>query len=212
MTTLLSAYEKSTQMLYFRVYAQEIPETDRRSRSRASHLAAHDLLGAALLADFGIRHAQIAREGLEKPYLLEKSLHMNLSHCEGLAVCAISRQEIGVDAEPPRQMRENLLPRICTPEECAWILAQDDKNHAFTRIWTLKEAYGKYTGRGIRADFAALHFAVGAHVSIVEPAGENLRFFQLIRTKQHAVSVCVPACGDLTLEHAVGWELITDGC
>ncbi len=211
MITLLSAYEKSTQNLVFRVYAEPIPETDRRVRNQISHLAACDLLGAALFADFGIRHVKIRREGMEKPYLLEKSLFMNLSHCKGLAVCAIAGSEIGIDAESPRRLREQILPRICTESETAWILSQEDKNLAFTRIWTLKEAYGKYTGRGIRENFAALDFSLSPEITLRGAESENLRFFQLIRENSHVVSVCVPFRGALTLTHAPEWALIGHG-
>ena len=70
MTELLSGYDQNTQMLVFRVYAEALPDTERRQNHRQAHFAALDLLGAALEKDFGVRHAVIHRTGLGKPKLL----------------------------------------------------------------------------------------------------------------------------------------------
>lgn len=209
--TLLSAYRNDTQELLFRVYAAEIPEADRRIRARLSHLTAWDLLSAALLEDFGIRHVRAARTGLEKPYLLNIPLHMNLSHCADLAICAVSRIPVGTDAETPRKCRENLLPRICTPEESAYILVQPDKNRAFTRIWTLKEAYGKHSGEGIRMNLHETGFRIEPHLQMLSPDVPDLRFFQMIHDNYHFVTVCLQETAEISLIKSDEWELYTDG-
>lgn len=210
MTELLSAYDQSTQALVFRVYAQEIPETVRSLRSKISHLTAWDLFGAAMLKDFGKKHIRIVRKGMEKPYLLDDPLQMNLSHCDGLAVCAIGTVPVGIDCESPRTVRENLLPRLCTPEECAYILAQNDKNAAFTRIWTLKEAYGKWNGEGIRAGFQTIGFSLDTQLNMKEPDVPMLRFFQLLHEK-YTVSVCIQYEDGLSVKKHEKWEMITNG-
>ena len=211
MDVLLSAYLKETQELLFRVYADEIPEADRKVRSKLSHLTAWDLLGAAMLRDFGIRHVKAARTGLEKPQLTDTPLCMNLSHCADLAVCAVSRIPVGLDAEIMRKMRENLLPRICTPEESAYILAQNDKNRAFTRIWTLKEAYGKWSGEGIRIPLETVGFRLEPHLQMTAQREENLRFIQMIRDDLHIVTVCVQAAREICIEKNNDWEIVNDG-
>ena len=188
---LLSGFDKTTQELAFRIYCTEVPEAERRQMHKAEHFAALDLLGAALCRDFGIRHAKICRTGLDKPRLVHDSLHMNLSHCKGLAVCAVSRVPVGIDAETPRQVRDSLLPRICTPAETDWISSQDDKNLAFSRIWTLKEAYAKYTGAGIREPFSQLAFSLTDGIRFHHPDAENVRFFQLIRENHQVVTICL---------------------
>ena len=159
MTELFSGYDKSTQELVFRVYAAPLPVTEKRQKHKDAHFAALDLLGAALAEDFGVRHAVIRRVGLGKPQLIHDFLHINISHCKGLAVAACGTVPLGVDAEVPRAVRESLLQKVCTAEEIVQIKAADDENSMFSRFWTLKEAYAKYTGEGIGLDFSTLGFS-----------------------------------------------------
>ncbi len=192
MKMLWSGTDPATNRLLFRVYAAEIPDTERKLRTRLSHLTALDLLSAALLRDFGIRNGKINRKGLEKPYLLHDSLYMNLSHCKGLAVAAVGRIPLGVDAETPRPVRAHLLPRICTPEECDAVLNADDPEFLFSRLWTLKESYAKFTGEGIALPFSSLGFTPGEKPVFHHPKADQVQFYQILLGNHHAVSLCVP--------------------
>ena len=196
---LLSGCEKHTQELVFRVYCTALCETARKQMHRAEHFAALDLLSAALLTDFGIRHAVVRRKGLEKPVLEADGLFMNLSHCKGLAVCAVSRTPVGIDAETPRKVREQMLSRVCTPAETGFVLRQTDRELAFSRLWTLKEAYAKYTGAGIREPFDKLGFSLDSGICFHHKDAENLRFFQILTENCQIISVCLPEC-DLHLQ------------
>ena len=189
---LLSGYEKSTHQLAFRVYCTTLSETERCKSHKVEHLTALDLLGAALLEDFGVRHAKIVRRGIEKPALIHSFLHMNLSHCKGLAVCAVGRMPLGVDCERPRAVKDRLLDRICAPNEAAAIRRAGDKDMTFARLWTLKEAYGKFTGKGIREPLETLQFELGERIRFVHSTSEKVMFFQLIRENQHIISLCLP--------------------
>ena len=132
--------------------------------------------------------------GLGKPKLLHDFLHVNISHCKGLAVAAAGRVPLGVDAETPRQVRDSLLTKVCTAEEAAEIQHAADKNLAFSRFWTLKEAYAKYTGEGIGLDFAKLGFTIRSCDDIVfhHPDADRLHFCQLMFGVQTVISLCVP--------------------
>lgn len=189
---LLSGFSQSGQTLIFRVYAVQIPETERKQAHRAEHFAALELLSAALQKDFGVNHAQICRTGLEKPRLMHKFLHFSVSHCKGLAVCAVGRLPLGIDAEPPRTVKENLLEKVCTPAEAAQIAASADSARAFSRFWTLKEAYAKYTGEGIRTPFETLGFSLETGIRFLHPDAGKLRFYQVMRENSHIISLCLP--------------------
>lgn len=205
--TLLTGYVKNTQALAFRVYLTEIPETARKKQTRLSHLTAHDLLSAALCEDFASRHVKITRTGLEKPVLVSPALHMNLSHCKGFAVCAVGVQPLGVDCETPRKLSERLLRTVCTETECAWIHSQNSAESAFSRIWTLKEAYTKYTGEGIRHPFSALEFSVENGIRFLHPDAERLHFYQLTSEHGTVVSLCVTAGAYDITYRAADWTL-----
>ena len=214
MTELLSGYNKNTQELVFRVYAEALPVTEKRQKHKDAHMAALDLLGAALAKDFRVRHAVIRRVGLGKPKLIHDFLHINLSHCKGLAVAAAGTVPLGVDAEVPRTVRESLLAKVCTAEEIAQIRASDDENRMFARFWTLKESYAKYTGEGIGLDFSKLAFSFsGADViGFRHPAAEQVQFFQILTGDMIPVSLCCQNEISLNTDLPDGSRLLRSRC
>ncbi|MCX4571650.1 4'-phosphopantetheinyl transferase superfamily protein [Streptomyces sp. NBC_01571] len=104
---------------------------------------------------------------------------VSLAHTDELIVVAVSRTgPIGVDAEPVtrRPSFELLHPYVCTPAEAAELAAlpEDDRTARLLHLWTLKEAYTKALGHGMRRRFAAFGFSrdeQGRTVLADEPAG-----------------------------------------
>lgn len=200
MTELLSGYDASHRLI-FRVYTAKIPDAEKRMTHKTAHLTAYDLLGAALARDFHIRHAKIRREGLGKPQLLHENLHMNVTHCKGLAAAAIGYLPLGIDAETPRAFREKMLPRICTLAETADILCapESEQHFLFSRYWTLKEAYAKYTGEGIGLKFSTAGFSLSDEIRFQHPDAETVQFYQQILENQFLIALCVPR-GDYQID------------
>ena len=92
--------------------------------------------------------------GTKKPYLKELPwLHFSISHSDGLWMCVFAASEIGLDVQKKRDVKAlSLAQRFFHPEEAAWV-----KEHGaddFFRIWALKEAYVKYTGKGFTGGMA----------------------------------------------------------
>lgn len=95
-----------------------------------------------------------------KPFLLIKdsphaTLRFNLSHTRGLCVLAVSNTlEVGVDVENTDRNVE-MLPlavRFFAKEEAVFLqsLPESELRAAFFRLWTLKEAYVKARGIGLK--------------------------------------------------------------
>ena len=61
----------------------------------------------------------------------------------------LSIPSIGVDIEKLRSYDEKLAERFFSKEEQEYLKHTDEKDENFTRIWTSKEAYGKFTGVGM---------------------------------------------------------------
>jgi phosphopantetheinyl transferase len=96
-----------------------------------------------------------------KPFFADPALaglYFSLSHTRAICVCAISDVEIGCDVEQPgaRGMKEDSIVKIAkrffASDELEKIL--QDPAHAFFPIWTRKEAYVKWTGRGLSEGFS----------------------------------------------------------
>lgn len=85
-----------------------------------------------------------------KPYLSERDdLFFSLSHTGRWVFCALSDDEIGMDAQAVSSHNPAIAHRHFTASEQAWLKEQGDKDIAFTQIWCMKEAYLKYTGFGM---------------------------------------------------------------
>ncbi|MBQ5840928.1 MAG: 4'-phosphopantetheinyl transferase superfamily protein [Clostridia bacterium] len=83
-----------------------------------------------------------------KPYLVgREDLFFNLSHSGRWVCCAVSDNEVGVDAQKLGPCRPQVASRHFTQAERQWM--DEDPDERFTRLWALKEAYVKFTGFGL---------------------------------------------------------------
>lgn len=85
-----------------------------------------------------------------KPTLRElPEVHFNLSHCKCAVACALAEHPVGIDIEALGRYSERLAKYTMNEQELAKIDAAEDKDVAFTTLWTMKEATMKLTGEGI---------------------------------------------------------------
>ena len=92
---------------------------------------------------------EIAYNSQGKPYFLSnREIFFNISHSSNYVACAISDRPVGIDIEGGRKARQNLAKRFFDESEASWI-NECQSEERFFRIWTLKEAYGKATGKGV---------------------------------------------------------------
>ncbi|MEU3838521.1 4'-phosphopantetheinyl transferase superfamily protein [Streptomyces sp. NPDC028635] len=140
------------------------PDATSRYRFLASRLLIKYTAAAAL---------RVAPETLDlayrlggRPYLRGfDQIDVSLTHTGDLLAVGLSRLgRIGVDAEPgDRRMRFDLLrSQMCTPAEAAELAAlPEGRQTAETlRLWTLKEAYTKALGQGMRLGFTEFGFSL----------------------------------------------------
>ncbi|MBR0535141.1 MAG: 4'-phosphopantetheinyl transferase superfamily protein [Clostridia bacterium] len=93
-----------------------------------------------------------------KPYVEDRPIHFNISHCEDYVVCAVNEKEIGIDIEKIRDVNLSIAERFFTHSEREYLNNGDtaDKNKRFFEIWTAKEAYLKWLGSGITDELSKL--------------------------------------------------------
>ena len=84
-----------------------------------------------------------------KPYFPRLPLYFSLSHSGGLAGCALSDREIGLDLQVLCPVREAVLRRSFSQEERNRVEAATDPAWEFTRLWARKESRVKALGTGI---------------------------------------------------------------
>lgn len=125
-------------------------ERYRFPKDRIQSALAYLLLRYGLIKDYGIYEApRIERSKHGKPNLLDyPDIYFNLSHCEKAVACGFSAAPIGIDVQHLVPYKPSLADYFMTAEEKkAALLTNPDRE--FTRLWSLKESYGKCVGCGI---------------------------------------------------------------
>jgi 4'-phosphopantetheinyl transferase len=139
-------------------------------RHRVQFITAHVLVRTALGRLCGVPPAawRFVADAHGKPSAwLEDGpapVSFNLSHTEGMVGLAIrlgAGWAIGFDLEPvARTVDLAVADRFFAAREVAWLggLAESARAEGFVRLWTLKEAFIKATGKGLTQNLAAFSF------------------------------------------------------
>ncbi len=103
-------------------------------------------------AQYGIDDIEVFRTDKGKPYFKPfedgSRLYVSVSHSNDMFVCLICAKPVGVDIQHERNAnRDRISKRYFTEAEQEY--AAEEGTEGFFRIWTRKEAYAKYTGRGM---------------------------------------------------------------
>ncbi|PZO40772.1 MAG: 4'-phosphopantetheinyl transferase [Pseudanabaena frigida] len=139
--------------------ADERSRADRFKREylKRNFVAARGNLRIILAQKLGCQpnEIQFSYSDRGKPYI--EGTYFNLAHSQDLAIYAVcGDREVGIDLEYINFECEvdRIAQRYFLPSEQKTIKDLGDRNKheqylAFYRAWTLKEAYGKATGKGI---------------------------------------------------------------
>lgn len=118
---------------------------------RTGHEAGRELLASLYREETGEALPPIAVGERGKPFLPAGEWHFSITHTRRHAFCALSRREIGIDAEElGRRVDLRLAEKILSPGERAQFDAAPDKRRALLTFWVLKEAQVKKTGEGLQ--------------------------------------------------------------
>lgn len=130
------------------VWVVPLDDPDKKRRRELAHLAQGMLLAAYL----GVTPAMLELERAPggKPRLRGEPLQFNLSHCERLALVAVTRRlPVGVDVQGPHPTAAKpwFAKRICSPREYEHF-GGAPAPHELLRLWARKEAVIKARGEG----------------------------------------------------------------
>ena len=118
--------------------------------NQTGHDGAWALLAQVYAEETGHALPEVARTDRGKPYFLHSEHHFSLSHTKHHAFCCLSRNNVGIDAEElSRKVPLSLAQTILSPTEKIRWERSGDKKDCLLRLWVLKEAYAKLTGRGL---------------------------------------------------------------
>jgi len=167
------------QSLYEKASDQRKSRADRylRQEDKLRCVTAAALLKKVLGAD----DSQIAKNDFGKPYLKDRrDVHYNLSHSGRYVVLAWGDTALGIDVQKHEACTnmEAIGTRFFAFDELQYV--QGDIGR-FYEIWTKKESFLKYTGKGLREDLRAF--------SVLAP-GADIRYFYRTLGTDYSLSLC----------------------
>ena len=124
-----------------------------------------------------------------KPYL-SGGPFFSLSHTRGLVLCALE------DWETRRSFSPAVRKRVFSPEECLSAAKEQDDDDALTVLWTLKESYMKFTGRGLGQKAITIQFRFADDGLVLLEGGA---YFDHTDWKGFHIAQCGPAPFHLSL-------------
>lgn len=160
---------------------EELKKTDffKFKEARIQYIISQGLLRILLAKYLEItpEKVKVGRHPKGKPYSLDdKSLFFNISHSGGMCVFAFSREcEVGIDIERKRELTalQGLISKNFTASEIRFITRNPEEElERFFRLWTIKEAYLKAIGEGMRLTPDNPEFAIDRNnVKLVSKKG-----------------------------------------
>jgi phosphopantetheinyl transferase len=145
--------------------ARAIKAPFRRRRFIQTRSALRTLLSDSCGNAVGDREWRFTRSPGGKPCLEYDPgfpmFEFSISHSRSITAIAITSGEpIGIDIESTPPARSAIIPTLVAlcPQERALLAAapESERWRRFIRIWTAKEAYAKFLGRGVDLDFTNL--------------------------------------------------------
>lgn len=154
---------------------------------------------------FGTEMPAIARTERGKPYFPSRpDIHFNVSHSGKYFVCAFSGSPVGIDIQEHTLRKgeteksaaprlQKIAARFFHPAEKKYI--KNDTFLRFYRVWTAKEAFVKYTGKGIDGDFSKFS-AITDSIPPLEPGKpalwhtDNAHFLQMMLDDGYTICIC----------------------
>ena len=179
--------------VYEKLYEAASPERKaradrcRRWEDKVCCVASEGLLRKVLgTADF-----EIGKGEWGKPYVMgREDFHYNISHSGRFLVLAWGQSPLGVDIQEHRDQGklERLARRCFTEAEREYVRQDPDR---FYEIWTGKESYLKYTGKGLGTDMRSF---------CVLEQRTDIRWTHIPLEKGYSLCLCSPE-----EEYALEW-------
>ena len=150
------------------------------------HWHGRRLLAQALKEEYQIDFAEdmIALMANGKPCFKELPIFFNISHCSGMAVCALADVPVGVDVETGRRVKDSIMRRVLSPWEQAYVKEQihvkeqPESVERFLELWTLKESFIKMTGEGLRIPLDTVDFWLRESIEAGKAVAEGARLWR----------------------------------
>ena len=115
------------------------------------HAVSRALLQMLYTRETGAPMPEILVTDRGKPYFANSPWHFSVSHTKKRVFVVLSDKNVGLDAEPvDREIDLRLAEKILSPAEKILFDGAQDQRSTLLKFWVLKEAYVKFTGKGLQ--------------------------------------------------------------
>ena len=129
-----------------------------------------------------------------KPFLRGyPNFHFNISHSGDWVVCAVGEKEVGVDIEQIKSIDLDIAKRFFSKTEYNMLMSQpkDLKTDYFYSLWTLKESYIKYIGKGLSTPLNSFSIIIDKQaINVLSNNIPKIYFSQIPIDHEYKLSVC----------------------
>lgn len=120
------------------------------------------------------------------------NLFFNISHSEDWVICAISNEEVGVDIEKIEKAPIEVAEHYFDSREYKIIKSkeQEEIDEFFYKIWTLKESYIKWIGKGLSVQLDSFNVVEDFKGDFYIESNKDLKLFQHKFDENYIISLC----------------------
>ena len=175
----------------FSAYRQKMLQAIQNPKRRQQEIGTELLLIHALPASLERPRLPltIAVDELGKPYLQNSRIQFSTSHSGPYTACAVAAYPLGLDIQTPVSYNAAAVKRCCTENEEAFVQDSEDKDYAFTMLWSMKESVMKAKGTGFHR--AMKSFSLERLSEAESPRCEGMSIFHCYQDSCH-FSLCRP--------------------
>lgn len=183
------------------VFASKIKEIDSSRRAKIERYKSVDdklrCLGAGILINFIRQRYHILQNPVSDKFGKLKfenaDIAFNISHSGLYVIAVVSENEVGIDIQRIQSDKHRIAEKNFLPSECEYInRIEDDEimQQRFCEVWTIKEAYLKNIGIGLRKPLNSFEIDLrGEQPKIVD--NNRYSFVQFKMDGRYIVTVCV---------------------
>ncbi|MFA8434924.1 MAG: 4'-phosphopantetheinyl transferase superfamily protein [Marinifilaceae bacterium] len=130
-----------------------------------------------------------------KPYCeFLDDFHFNVSHSGEWVVCAVGKKPVGIDIEQISKIDLDISKNFFSDKEYADVLSSDKPYDFFFTLWSLKESYIKFLGKGLSHPLNSFSMRflsdTKIHIEINDKIEENINFKEYGIEDGYKMAVC----------------------
>lgn len=146
-----------------------------------------------LIKNFNFKFSEIkfSFNNYGKPYLTNNNIYFNISHSKNFVIIAVSDKEVGVDIENINTTIPIDMKIFHLEEQINFLNLNEEKTRSlFFNLWTAKESYVKFIGKGLSIPFNQFYVDIFTNYIYVNNQKQSCNIKNLFLSDRYASYVC----------------------